>query len=361
MAVELIYADAWDTYGAGALASGAGTPPLLVLNSGASSFTVASIANPPWRPTGTGYYVVAAPGTTSIPNAGPGLYIPLGNPRSFLLHSFWFRYTGAALSGGTSFFWRANGPIGAGSQVYGTDYWTLLLDNSGHILFNSDAGTASSNALSANTWYLITVCVLHTSAAKVNVNDSNTGWVTGVTATKSVVSVNFDNEFSGTTFHFGPHYILGGVASIADALSSGGNLYLDTFFPTGDNAAAWTRSTGSNSYANVSSVPAGAAYNKSATVNQQDIYLLSPKSYTTVGGVSIITQMERDAIGDRVALPTWKNGAGTIVVGRIGTGGGLVNGTYAATQDGRIISPFTGVAFTNGEIAAMKAGVVVQD
>jgi hypothetical protein len=370
MAVRLIAADAWDTYGTPSSIS-TGTFGIYQANPNGATLGVLainSIANPPWNPNFSGHYLHTVPGSVTIPNAGTGMYCNFGNPFRALLIGFWFR--AASFSGGSSggpFIFRWNVPSG---QAFGADIATLTVDSSGHIGCNAGF---TSNALSINTWYFIECYTLFGTsgsptiqgAQAINVN--STSWISASNISigssgvgYAVPSFNFDNEFSGSNFDFGPWYLLGDVSGIGDALSTGGNLFFNTYLPTNNDVVQLTPNTGTN-FSNVNSTPAGGNYNSSNVQGQQDTYGFSIPTLGTIKGVALSTSAEANPIaGNRVSLPVWKNGVGTVVTGSIGTGGGLST-IYSVAQDGRLVSPFTSLPFTAVELTTMKAGIVVQD
>jgi hypothetical protein len=249
----------------------------------------------------------------------------------------------------------------------------MTVNASGQLAVN---GTGSStNALSTNTWYFIeyynlfgTANTLNSGAAAVQVNGVN--WLNAPNATVTggsafaAPSFNFDNEFSGSNFDFGPWYLMDpGTAAMSSSLSLNGNMYfITTKLPVANDVVQFTPNTGTN-FSNVNSIPSGANYNSDNTVSQKDTYNMGNSYYlNNPVGVVISTKAEVDAAtGPRVSLPVWKNAAGTAVTGSIGTGAALVNGTYNVAQDGRLVSPFTGLPFTPAELAGLKAGIVVQD
>lgn len=371
VAPALIACDAWDTYGAQAsIAQGNFTPYQAHPNASVSNGTISivALANPPWNPNGSGSYLHVVPGSNNVPNAGTGMYLNFGNPHRSLLCGFWFRPIGFTGSGGGPFIFRWNRPLG---QDFGTDIETVSVNSSGNIVFGGAQYTATSTqAFTANTWYFVELYIQFgaggsaTIPGEMGINVNSTPWLAATNISTgagyyAAPSITFDNEFSSSNMDFGPWYLLDpGTHGMQAALSSGGNMFFNTYLPSGNDSVQFTPSTGTN-YSNVNSAPAGSAYNAGGTQGLQDTYSFTIPTLGNVVGASILTQVEKDAIGERIALPVWKSGS-TVVTGSLGTGAALVNGTYAQMQDARLLSPFTGVAFTSAEISAMTAGVIVQ-
>ncbi len=368
VAPTLIACDAWDTYGATAsISTGAFGPYQAAPNGNLSNgqLSIVAINNPPWNPTGSGYYLHTVPGGVSIPNAGTGMYLNFGNPHQRLLVGFWFRAPGGFAGGSFIIRWNR-----VGGQTFGTDVETLFVTAGGAL--QCAAGTSTAT-LTSNTWQFIEFFTqLGTAnsptvpgAEDINVSGVNFFHATNVTPQNpvgqlAVPSFTLDNEFSSINLDFGPWYLIDpGTMGMGAALSSGGNMYFNTYLPSSNDAVQFTPSTGTN-YSNVNSAPAGSAYNSANAQLTQDTYGYAIPTLGNIQGVAVMTQAEIDAPGDRIALPVWKSG-NSVVTGSIGTGGALINGTYSTAIDARLTSPFTGAAFTTGEVSGLKAGIIVQD
>ena len=359
--------DPLSEFGTGSVAQGSFPPYNVQLNGNVSNGTVTltAISSPLWNPNNVGagsvYFRTTSSGITAG-NTGLGIYFQPGNPISGWLLGFWFRNE---TNNGGGFFLRFNDSDGG---IYGGDEIALEMDGANHITIDSATGFTSASTIDQN-WHFMEVCIQPSaspSTGSVAVNVDNVNYITqtninvvaGSTPNRGAFpSFNFDNELlSGTpaVFDFGPWYIKDIGTSACPATSPfSGKMYSAAFLPTANKAPNnFTPSTGTN-FSNVNSAPAGANYNSSATVGNQDCYNFSQFNTATTGIVfaEVGTSTEKDAGGARLTLPLFNNGSGTIGGGNIVNLGTLTNGTYGYMFDGLVNSPFTSSAWTGAELA----------
>ena len=346
--------DTWDLYGTGSMP--AGIPYTVNLG---SVFTLTSIANPPWNPAGNGTFVRCTGATGA--NQGPCIALPPWTSRREQIIGFWFRLIAAPASG-SSFFLRGNNSCD-NSQVGGLDAFAPTIDSSARFNFHS----INSSAISTSTWYFVE-CFARIGDAnggspsakqgkfQLNVNGSAV-----ITDTDSACNQGspymfdtwaFDFElFSSTgtvTWDIGPWYTMNPNGSGAGAFL--GTTYFATLFPNSDSSVQFTRSTGSNNYANVNSSPAGSAYNHDTTQAHKDVLGLHSNSFSSFQDVRIMLLAKCATPSGRTASGILKSGSSVAKVGGRGPwglGGATASNFQYIQSPSGIINPATGLAWTS--------------
>lgn len=368
--------DNWDPWGAVSFVEGQNGPYQVHLSS--SAIADVAITAPPWNTNGNGHYLDIPNGSTTIPNAGPGAYFTPGNPQAGWLFKFWFKAVTLPVGGSAKdYFLRLND---SGGQTYGNDTVADYINPSGQFVLVSGTTT---NTLTANTWYAAVYCYQYGSGSNgseaLYINGvswlSNTGLGAPATGKFSAANFNFDNESfnasPGGEFQFGP-WLLYNINndSCTTAITNVGtaNLFSQTLYPISNNAVAWTPSAGTN-WSNVNCAGGCAGYNSTATQGLQDIYNLATGTIpNSVVAAIMVAQAKTDALGDRVVLPTWKNGSGTVLTGSLQNSlnpnataaaqtSVMANGTYYTYMDAESVSVFTSSAWVASELA--KTGITL--
>ena len=316
------------------LVGGYQVPPYQVLPIG-DTISIQSISNPPWNLSGYGHYLDIPTGTTSVPNAGPGVYMTPGNPQQGWLLGFWFNPV--ALTAATDdYFLRFNK---AGGQTFGGDTIALIVTSTGKAKQGASLGTTSLG-FTANTWVWVEYCIQygtgHTDGSESlyvgGVNWSTSTGLSLAVGSFGAANFNFDNEFGNGHYAFGPWYEKNIGTTACPAGGTHSIMYFKEYQPAANSAVTWTPSTGSN-FSNVNSNPAGANSNSSATVGNKDIFTTGvPSGQTGIIGAVASVNAEKTDGGDRIMLPTWSV-SGVATAGSVGNAV-PANGAYTTILDG---------------------------
>lgn len=256
----------------------------------------------------------------------------------------------------------------------GTVQCSLSLNADGTLAVVRGTSTAltsgtSTLALATGSWYYIEwkVTIADSIAAnscKVRVNGVDwitvaTGQDTKQSANATANSINF-GSVSGTqqSTAFDDFYLINqsGSAPLNDFL---GDCRIDTIYPSSDgNYTDFTPSTGTSHFALVDeTAPNTTDYNSSSTVNQRDSYGLqdlAALTSQTIYGVQVNAAILKDDAGSRSVAPFVRHGGANAD----GTGVALsTSQTYVSSAF--VINPSTGSAWTEAQINAMEAGVLV--
>jgi hypothetical protein len=188
-----------------------------------------------------------------------------------------------------------------------------------------------------------------------NFSQNGAGWIASTTVGLGTTIVDSNGNLQRVTAATGSNNILGttksGSAPVWSTTLNG---------TTTDNNVTWTliQKPALSDYNFVnevlnSSPNLGTSYMSDSNVNDQERFLMSPVTGTTIFGVAVNTRCQKDETGTRSYRSVVDSG-GTIVDN--GSDHALTQ-NYATVQDLYVTDPNTGLAWTTGGIGAAEFGV----
>lgn len=285
-----------------------------------------------------------------------------GNISSFVL-GFAFR-VGTALPSGNTYILHFYDTSSAQISLQLNQNGTFTVSRAGNFV----TGGTSANAISASTWYYIELKAtvsdsIAADSCKLKVNGVD--WLNVAAGqdlkNTSNASVNsftlFGNGASGSQYIQDLYFLdQTGPAPLNDFL---GDCRIDTVYPDAEgNYLDLTPSTGTSHYALVDeATPNTTDYNSSSTAGQRDSYgfqSVPALAAQTIYGVQVNVAALKDDAGARSLAPFVRHG------GVNGDGSAVALSTSQAYISSiHPVNPSTGAAWTEAQINAMEAGVLV--
>lgn len=248
----------------------------------------------------------------------------------------------------------------------GTVINKIGIDSGGAIKFGrgdfttNNICSSASGLITAGGWYHIEVSVSRnasTGTVSIYLNGTLVASATGVnTGSASIDTLDVGGK--GSSASPGAARWIDDLF-VTDSTTQIGDCKVETIRPTVDTATKdWTRSTGSNNFANVDDFPTNddTDYNSSATVGNKDLFDMGNLA-TTPGSVKCVQTVmisRKDDATIRELRTNMKNGTTTTNGTTRGQGT-----TYQNYSDLYNVNPDTSAAFTGTDVNAMQLGYEV--
>jgi hypothetical protein len=223
-------------------------------------------------------------------------------------------------------------------------------------------GSASTNALSLNTWYHVEIKTLIDDSAgtvEVRINGTNSGWLNLTsqdTRNAGNASVNTINLAPGSSSYFDyDHLVIWNTSGNAPT-NFMGDTKVVTLYPSGDSGTnnAWTASTGSSKYACVDETQTSDTdYISSTTAGNIQTFTKGACDMATVRAVAInLVQEKDDASAYTIAELTRSGSTNYANATTVAPAASYVDSQWIRDQD-----PATSSAWTESGVDNAEFGV----